>query len=63
MKHINNIIRKIKSNNLTINKADKGNVLTIEDKDVLKNKTLQFLDNPNFVKLKTDPTSRYQKRN
>ena len=61
VKPINNIIRKIKSNNLTINKADKGNVLTIEDKDVLKNKTLQFLDNPNFVKLKTDPTSRYPK--
>lgn len=38
----------------------KGNVITIENKDILKQKTLEFLNRPQFEKLKTDPTNRFQ---
>ena len=37
-----NIIKKIKDNNLTVNKADKGNIITIENKDKLDQKTSSF---------------------
>ena len=40
------VVNKIKSNNLTVSKADKDNVLTIQDKEELQNKTLEFLNNP-----------------
>ena len=59
--NIKNIIQKVINNNLTINKADKGNIIMIQDKDELKNKVLQFLNNPNYNIIKTDPTNRYQK--
>ena len=59
--NIKTIINKVKTNNLTINKADKGNIITIQDKDELKHKILQFLNNPNYHVIKTDPTNRYQK--
>ena len=55
-----NVIKKVKDNNLTINNADKGNVLVIENKDKLRDKTLDFLNNKVFVKLKSDPTQRFQ---
>ena len=58
---IKSVVNKIKTNNLTVSKADKGNVLTIQDKDVLQNKTLEYLNNPIYKKSKTDPTTRYQK--
>ena len=55
-------MRKIKDNNLTIDKADKGNIITI---DYITNKILKtntFLDNPIYFKLKSDPTSRFHKQ-
>ena len=66
-KHGNNInfkkiIKKIKDNDLIINKADKGNVLTIENKPELNNKTTNFLNNPQFIPLKSDPTNRFQNK-
>ena len=57
---VNNIIKKIKNNNLTINKADKGNIVTIEDKNILNQKTLTFLENPLYNKLRSDPTHKFQ---
>ena len=59
-KLFNSVVKKIKQNNLVINDADKGNVITIESKDDLVNKTEEFLNNPNFTKVKTDPTNRFQ---
>ena len=59
-KQINNIIKKIQDKNLTVNKSDKGNILTIENKNILDQKTIHFLDNPLYKKLKTDPTQKYQ---
>ena len=38
-KEFNNIIQKIQNNNLTVNKADKGNIITIEDRNILEQKT------------------------
>ena len=55
------VVDKIKANNLTVSKADKGNVLTIQNIDVLQNKTEEFLNNPLYKKSKIDPTNRYQK--
>ena len=55
-----NLLQKIKDNNLTVNKADKGNIITIENKDDQLQKVEQFLDNSNFEKLKSDPTNRFQ---
>ena len=55
-----NVIRKIKDNNLTVDKADKGNILIIFPKNQLIDKTLTFLSDPNFQLLKSDPTSRFQ---
>ena len=45
-KQFSNIIKKIRDNNLTVNKADKGNILTIENKNTLDQKTQTFLENP-----------------
>ena len=60
-KNIKPLINKIKDNNLTINKADKCNVLTIQNKNTLLEKTIDFLNNPIYLKSKNDPTARYQK--
>ena len=43
-----NTIDKIQQNNLSISKADKGNVLVIESKDTIITKTNNFLSDPNF---------------
>ena len=59
MKVINNVIEKIHTNNLTIQKADKGNVLVIESKEDLMHKILTFLSNPIFSELKTALTARF----
>ena len=59
-KVFNEVISKIKDNNLTINKADKGNIITIDNKNNLKQKITIFLTNENFIKLKSDPTNRFQ---
>ena len=60
-KNINMTINKIKNNNLTVSKADKDNIIVIQEKDELRNKTLEFLNNPIYNKIRTDPTSKYQK--
>ena len=57
---IKKIVEKIRDNNLTVNNADKGNIIVIEEKNQLQNKTKEFLNNPKFKKLKSDPTARYQ---
>ena len=57
---IKKVIKKIKHNNLTINNSDKGNIIVIEDKTHLQNKIENFLNKPNFKKLKSDPIQRYQ---
>ena len=51
---------KIKNHDLTVGKADKGNIITIESKEQKNQKTLSFLDNLNYTKLKSDPTNRFQ---
>ena len=61
-KKFKDLIKKIKDNNLTINTADKGNIIVIENKDQLKEKINNFLDNDNFEKLKSDPTLRFQNK-
>ena len=53
-------VNKIKENKLTINKADKGNIITIENKENLIKKTNNFLNNNKFHTLKSDPTNRFQ---
>ena len=60
-KNIKLIINKIKYNNLTVNKADKSNALTIQNKNELLHKTLEFLTKPIYLNSKNDPTTRYQK--
>ena len=60
VKQIKNIIKKIREKNLTVNIADKGNIITIENKDKLYQKTNTFLENPLYSKLKSDPTQKYQ---
>ena len=60
IKKLNHIISKIQQNNLTVNNADKGNIITIENKHILKQKTNTFLDSPLYQKLKTDPTCKFQ---
>ena len=54
-------INKIK-NHLTINKADKGNVFTIENKDSQIQKVTDYLDDPIFSKLKSDPIIKFQNK-
>ena len=53
-------INKISLNNLTVQKADKGNILVIDSKDNITNKTLQFLADLNFIELESDLASRFQ---
>ena len=45
---MNNVVKKIEDNNLTLDKADKGNNLAVIPKD--------FLSDPNFQLLKSHPT-------
>ena len=47
-KKFKEIIKKVKDNNLIINKAEKGNILTIENKSEFNNKTTNFL-NPSVL--------------
>ena len=49
------VLQKVKDNNLTIGKADKGNIITIDSKDNIIKKTNTFLENPIYMKLKSDP--------
>ena len=56
----NNTIKKIKQKTLTIDKADKGNVLVINSKSTLIDKTLHFLKDDDFQILKFNPTPKYQ---
>ena len=60
-KTFQNVIKKVKDNNLTINNADKGNIITIENKDKQKQKIKTFLNNSIYKKLNSDPTKKYQK--
>ena len=57
---IKNTIKKIQQNNLSVSRADKGNVLVIASKNMIIDKTNQFLSDPNFQLLVSDPTSRFQ---
>ena len=56
-KPILDVINKISQNNLIVQKADKVNILVIDSRDNITNKTMQFLSDPNFTQLKSDPTS------
>ena len=61
-KTMRQVLQKVKDNNLTIGKADKGNIITIDSKDNIIQKTNTFLENPIYMKLKSDPTARFQKQ-
>ncbi|XP_072377912.1 uncharacterized protein [Diabrotica undecimpunctata] len=59
LKTLHSIKKKIKSNNLIISKADKGNCLVILDQTSYNNKVSTFLDNNNFTLLATDPSKKF----
>jgi Reverse transcriptase (RNA-dependent DNA polymerase) len=59
------IIRSIKSKiareNLIVTKADKGNSLAILGKTEYINKVIQFIDDSESIRLKNDPTQKFQR--
>lgn len=58
---IKTIQQKIKRDNLTVTKADKGNCLVILNKKDYVKKVEEFLTNKEFTKITKDPTTKYQK--
>ena len=56
------IKNKLKSENLLITKADKGNCLVIQNKSTYLTKTLDLLNSIHFTKLARDPTSNFQNK-
>lgn len=57
--HLKTVKRKIRDNNLVVSKADKGNTVVIMDRTEYIEKTEDFLKSGNTIKLKKDPTSKY----
>ncbi|XP_045474964.1 uncharacterized protein LOC123680889 [Harmonia axyridis] len=58
IKVVNNIKKKIRDNNLTVVKADKGSCMVILDRNLYINKVEEFMNENGFVKLDNNPTSR-----
>ena len=59
---LKNIKRKLQEHNLTILKADKGNINVIIEKQTLNNKIETFFNENNITKLNKDPTPNYHKQ-
>ena len=59
---VKQIRKKLEQNNLTINKADKGNTIVIIDKNILTQKTEDFLKENKFNPLHKDPTNKFKKQ-
>lgn len=58
-KTLTSIKHKIKSNDLVISKADKGNCLVVLDKPEYINKVNQFLSSEDFTQITTNPLDRF----
>ncbi|XP_072381211.1 uncharacterized protein [Diabrotica undecimpunctata] len=56
---LKSIQNKIKSHNLIISKADKGNCLVILDQKLYNDKVTTFLSDNNFTPLPEDPTKKF----
>ena len=59
---LKNIKRKLQEHNLTILKADKGNINVIIGKQDLNNKIKTFFTENNITILNKDPTPKYHKQ-
>ncbi|XP_071050953.1 HEAT repeat-containing protein 1 homolog [Onthophagus taurus] len=53
---------KIRSNSLTITKADKNAGIVILDKNIYNSKTLEFFEQNNFVELNKNPTTAFHNK-
>ena len=60
-KILNQIKEKLRSNNATTLKADKGNSIVILAKDSYHNKIQTFINKNNFTSTDKDYTNKYQK--
>jgi hypothetical protein len=54
--------KKLEQNNLTITKADKGKKIVIINKNIITQKTEDFLNENQFTLLPKDPNNKFQKQ-
>lgn len=57
---LKSIKNKIKTENLVVTKADKGNSIVILNKNEYVEKTMSFLDSNNIQEINKDPTNKFQ---